>query len=68
MPRKTHKAKPMIKALAEWAVDDALASHDQFPGKKRRRLPRSYYEQELEKSTPPKASRPAKRKRRETNR
>lgn len=61
MPRKAHKAKPMIKALAEWAVDDALASREKFPGKKRHRLPRSFYKQKLEKSTPPKASRPAKR-------
>ena len=62
MPRKTRKAKPMITALAEWAVDDALANHDQFAGKKRRRLPRSFYKQELKKS------RPTKRKRRETKR
>lgn len=68
MARKTQKAKPMVKALAEWAVDDELASREKFPGKKRRRLPRSFYEQELEKSTPPKASRPTKGKRRENNR
>ena len=58
MPKKT--AKPMPRALAEWAVDDALAAREKFPGKKRSRLPREYLKQELAKSAPP---RPAKRKR-----
>ncbi len=62
MPRKTPKAKSMIKALAEWAVDDALASREKFPGKKRRRLPRSHYKQDLKKSKPPKAPQTAKGK------
>ena len=47
------KISPMITALAEWAVDDALAAQDQFPGKKRTRLPRETYKKELTKAARP---------------
>ncbi len=62
MAQKSPKLKPMIAALAESVVDDALAARDQFPGKKRKRLPRASYEKELTESAPP---RPAKKKRKE---
>ena len=53
------KVKPIIKALAEWAVDDALDTHDLHSGKKRKRLPRDHYKKQLAKNTP---ARPQSRK------
>jgi hypothetical protein len=64
--QSTKKISPMITALAEWAVDDALAAHDQFPGKKRSRLPRKFYKDQLANETPPKVE-PKRQSRRKAN-
>ena len=48
---KAEKLSPLIKAMAEWAVDDALAAHDaKLP--KRKRLSKEFYIDELAKEDP----------------
>jgi hypothetical protein len=45
------KVRPIIQALADWAVDDALASHDAgYPSRKR--LPREHYKRKLAEEAP----------------
>ena len=57
---KTQKVRPIIQKLAEWAVDDALASHDAgYPPRKR--LPREHYKKRLAEEAPARAK-PRKRK------
>ena len=55
MPRKREKLSPLIRAMAEWAVDDTLAAHDAGLPQGRKRLPRSHYRSELTKRTPDRA-------------
>lgn len=59
---KKRERDRLIKVLAEWCVDDALAMAEAFPGKKRPRLGRAYYSEELGKSKPRKSSRSPSRK------
>ncbi len=57
--------KPLIRALAEHIADDVMAAHDaRLP--RRKRLPRTFYEKELAKETPPKVE-PKRRSRRKAN-
>jgi hypothetical protein len=45
------EGRPIIQALADWAVDDALASHDAgYPSRKR--LPREHYKRKLAEEAP----------------
>lgn len=49
---KAEKLSPLIEAMAEHCVDEALASHDaKHP--RRKRLSREFYKEQLAKETPP---------------
>ncbi|NIA69886.1 hypothetical protein HBA54_14875 [Pelagibius litoralis] len=50
---KAKKVRPIIEALAEWAVDDALASHNKG-FRQRKRLPREHYKNKLAEESPTK--------------
>ncbi len=50
-PKAEKPISPLIKAMAEWAVDDALAAHDaKLP--RRKRLSREFYKDQLAKEDP----------------
>ena len=52
-PKTEKEIDPLIKAMAAWAVDDAIAAHKaKLPTRKR--LPKEFLEKELAKETPPK--------------
>ena len=58
---KAKKVRPIIQALADWAVDDALASHDKgYPPRKR--LPREHYKKKLAEEAPAKTMAKARKR------
>ncbi len=58
MPKKPkEKIKPMIRTLAEWAVDDALKMREKYPGKKRTRISRQVAKEWHDAGAPKRAKR-----------
>ncbi len=48
---KAEKLSPLIEAMAEYCVDEALAAHD-AGHPKRKRLPKEFYKEQLAKEDP----------------